>query len=105
MGERQFEVGKPNHRKKPTAMKTMMKALMILLATVTLCSAQGYTRHRGHWRNGTYVSPHYQTLPDDRLDNNYSYPGNVNPWTGKRGHKYPDTMPRGFGDGLDLDLD
>ena len=33
--------------------------------------------------NGTYVKPHYRTAPDSNPYNNYSYPGNYNPNTGK----------------------
>ena len=39
---------------------------------------------RGYYRkDGTYVSPHYRSAPDGNLYNNYSYPGNYNPNTGK----------------------
>ena len=64
----------------------MRKALLIaslLLFSPGLIFAdqyiQGYTR-----KDGTYVSPHYRSDPDGNPRNNYSYPGNVNPYTGKR---------------------
>lgn len=38
----------------------------------------GYTR-----KDGTYVSPHYRSNPDSSPYNNWSYPGNTNPYTGK----------------------
>ncbi len=39
---------------------------------------------RGYYRkDGTYVRPHYRTAPDGNPRNNYSYPGNYNPNTGK----------------------
>lgn len=38
-------------------------------------------------RNGTYVSPHYQTNPNGTRDDNYSTRGNINPHTGKPGTK------------------
>jgi hypothetical protein len=38
---------------------------------------KGYTT-----RNGTYVSPHYRSAPDKYEFNNYSAPGNTNPYTG-----------------------
>lgn len=44
----------------------------------------GYTR-----ANGTYVSGHYRTRPDNTINNNFSTVGNVNPYTGKSG-----TVPR-----------
>ena len=33
--------------------------------------------------NGTYVSGHYRTCPDSSRYNNYSFPGNYNPNTGR----------------------
>jgi len=39
---------------------------------------------RGYYRsNGTYVKPYSRTRPDSNPYNNYSYPGNYNPNTGK----------------------
>lgn len=39
---------------------------------------------RGYYRsNGTYVQPHERSAPDGNPYNNYSYPGNYNPNTGK----------------------
>jgi len=40
-------------------------------------------------KNGTYVSPHYQTNPNDTKGDNWSTRGNVNPFTGKPGTKSP----------------
>lgn len=41
---------------------------------------QGYTRS-----DGTYVAPYYRSAPDDSVTNNYSFAGNVNPYTGSVG--------------------
>ena len=42
----------------------------------------------GYFRkDGTYVSPHKRTAPDNSFDNNWSTVGNVNPYTGKPGTK------------------
>ncbi|MDB5243050.1 MAG: hypothetical protein JWP57_3675 [Spirosoma sp.] len=39
---------------------------------------------RGHFRsNGTYVQPYERTRPNHTITDNYSYPGNYNPNTGK----------------------
>ena len=39
---------------------------------------------RGYYRkDGTYVKGHYRTAPDGNPYNNYSFPGNYNPNTGK----------------------
>ncbi len=34
-------------------------------------------------KNGTYVQPYYRSNPDGNPYNNWSYPGNTNPYTGK----------------------
>ncbi len=39
----------------------------------------------GHWRNGTYVEPHMRTAPNSTTKDNFSYYGNINPYTGKIG--------------------
>ena len=66
-----------------------MKRLVSLLACVTLSApalAQSSHYVRGYVRkDGTYVSPHYQTNPDSSVLNNWSTRGNVNPYTGKVG--------------------
>jgi hypothetical protein len=41
-------------------------------------SVRGYTR-----KDGTYVRPHTRSAPDGNPYNNYSFPGNYNPNTGK----------------------
>jgi len=44
----------------------------------------GRVRVRGYYRkDGTYVRPHYRTAPDGNPYNNYSFPGNYNPNTGR----------------------
>ena len=121
MGERQFEVNKQNWwqnaadteepPQKNQNMKTLTKlalAVTMLLASMALCSAQGYHYVRPYYRHdGTPVQGHYQTNPDGIRSNNWSYPGNVNPFTGRQAPLH--TMPRSNGlsvdpnDGLDLD--
>ena len=47
-------------------------------------SCYGNTYVRGYYRSsGTYVRGHARTCPDSRITNNYSYPGNYNPNTGR----------------------
>lgn len=54
-------------------------------------SLTGIVHVHGYYRkNGTYVQPHYRTAPDGIVENNWSFKGNVNPFTGKVGTKgYP----------------
>ena len=47
-------------------------------------SCSGNTYVRGYSRlSGTYVRGYYRTCPDSSITNNYSYPGNYNPNTGR----------------------
>jgi len=47
-------------------------------------SGGGSVHVRGYFRsNGTYVAPHMRSAPDGNPYNNWSFPGNVNPYTGK----------------------
>jgi hypothetical protein len=68
-----------------------MKAILIFLIVFSailftiqpVCAGDTYVK--GYYRNdGTYVQPHYRSAPDSNRMNNYSYPGNVNPYTGQR---------------------
>ena len=69
--------------------KGLLIAFLLLLSPGLLLADQyinGYTR-----KDGTYVAPHYRSDPDGNPYNNYSYPGNVNPYTGKRATGNPDS--------------
>ena len=47
---------------------------------------------RGYFRkDGTYVRPYLRTKPDGNPFNNYSFPGNFNPNTGRITPGNPDT--------------
>ena len=66
--------------------KSIVLAIIVMLCAPTCSFAwgndvkvNGYTR-----RDGTYVQPHYRTRPDNNPNNNYSSPGNTNPYTGER---------------------
>jgi hypothetical protein len=68
-----------------------MKKLLIICTMLTGCStlfAQNPVRISGYTNNyGTYVEPHYRTSPNSTVRDNYSYSGNVNPFTGSIGTK------------------
>lgn len=63
-----------------------MKKIMLATAAFVLLGfsqahadyVQGYTR-----KDGTYVAPHQRTSPDRNPYNNYNFPGNYNPNTGR----------------------
>jgi len=58
-------------------------ALMVLISFLTVSLAEA-GRVRGYYRqDGTYVQPYNRTNPDRNPYNNYSFPGNYNPNTGR----------------------
>lgn len=59
-------------------------ALMIAPALSAQVYVRGYTRS-----DGTYVAPHYRSLPNRSVYDNYSTRGNYNPYTGKAGTRNP----------------
>lgn len=59
--------------------------------------ADAAVRVKGYYRkDGTYVSPHYRSNPDGNPYNNWSFPGNTNPYTGKVAPGDPDTYLRNY---------
>lgn len=59
---------------------------VVALSVYARVNVRGYTR-----KDGTYVAPHFRSDPDGSPYNNYSYPGNFNPNTGKITPGNPDT--------------
>ncbi len=53
--------------------------------TVTSASGTDEFVHGYYRKNGVYVNSYYRTAKDYTPTNNYSYTGNINPYTGKRG--------------------
>ena len=55
-------------------------ALSLTIASPALADTfvHGYLR-----QDGTYVQPYWRSDPDGIPQNNFSYPGNLNPYTGK----------------------
>ena len=63
----------------------MKKIILGAVALVLFGFAQANADYvRGYVRkDGTYVAPHQRTSPDRNPYNNYNYPGNYNPNTGR----------------------
>ncbi len=63
----------------------MLAVIMIGgLVTASRSTAQADTFVRSYSRrNGAFVQPHWRSNPDRTLLNNYGFPGNVNPHTGR----------------------
>ena len=69
------------------ASRILIVKLLLAFCVFTLYPLEvdaGRVRVRGYYRkDGTYVRPHYRTSPDGNPYNNYSFPGNYNPNTGR----------------------
>lgn len=69
-----------------------MRIFFAIAATIAAITAAGpNVAHAdeyvsGYYRsNGTYVQPYMRSSPDNSVYNNYSYKGNLNPYTGQVG--------------------
>jgi len=58
---------------------SLLILVVTMLTTTAVFASDVYVN--GHYRkDGTYVEGHHRTSPDNRIDNNYNYPGNKNPY-------------------------
>jgi hypothetical protein len=93
-------------------------AASICLSVAGSVEARSYGYHstgdvwvHGYWRNGSYVQGHYRSHPNGNPYDNWSFPGNTNPYTGVTATGNPDTYLRdhgysvGSGVGLGLGAD
>jgi hypothetical protein len=70
-------------------MKKLVFIIVLIIFFQNLYSqvrVSGYTR-----KNGTYVQPHMRSSPNGNPYDNYSFPGNTNPYTGKTSNGNPET--------------
>jgi hypothetical protein len=70
----------------------MIKVILAAAAALAIAvpaMAQG-VYHQGYTtQQGTYVAPHYQSLPNGTTFDNWSTRPNVNPTTGREGTRSP----------------
>ncbi len=70
-------------------MKHLLLIVFAVFVSVSSISAfadqyvHGYSRSNGH-----YVQPYYRSSPNNTVTDNFSYHGNVNPYTGRPGTNY-----------------
>jgi len=73
-------------------MRQLVLTVLVVLLLSGIAVAQvwvnGYTD-----RNGRYVPGHWRSAPDNTVRNNYTYKGNVNPYTGQQGSNYYRNSP------------
>lgn len=79
----------------------MKKLLLVSLFFVFIfgfaATALAVVHVNGYFRkNGTYVAPHYRSDPNSTPLDNWSYPGNTNPYTGKTATGNPDTYLKNY---------
>ena len=82
-----------------TQIRRLFRAAVLLstLAAIALQTVSAQVRVRGYYRkDGTYVRPHVRTYPDGNPYNNYSFPGNFNPNTGRITRGNPETYLRRY---------
>ena len=82
-----------------TQIQRLFRAAVLLstLAAIVLQTVSAQVRVRGYYRkDGTYVRPHVRTYPDGNPYNNYSFPGNYNPNTGRITPGNPETYLRHY---------
>jgi len=66
----------------------MKKILTLAIGLITAQAASADVFVNGYFKsNGTYVMPHYRTTPNSTILDNWSYRGNINPYTGKIGKR------------------
>jgi hypothetical protein len=71
-------------------MRILGLVFALVLASFATATAQTYVR--GHVRSdGTYVQGYWRSSPDHNPYNNYSFPGNTNPYTGEVATGNPET--------------
>jgi hypothetical protein len=77
-------------------MKQKRFICLIFIVIFTL-QVDAQVKVKGYYRkDGTYVRPHYRSNPDGNPYNNWSFPGNTNPYTGKTANGNPDTYLRNY---------
>ncbi len=67
-----------------------MKKLLLSFLLLIVLSASAFAGYvSGHYRSsGTYVQPYYRSESNYTVRDNYSYKGNINPYTGSTGSNY-----------------
>jgi hypothetical protein len=77
--------------------RTLFSFVVASLLLSSVAFANAAVSVKGYYRkDGTYVAPHYRSNPDGNPYNNWSFPGNTNPYTGKVAPGNPDTYLKNY---------
>lgn len=74
-----------------------MKRFVLGIVFLCLASTTSFAaKHvNGYYKkDGTYVQPYYKSDPNGTPTDNYSFKGNINPYTGKEGQNYYKNDPQ-----------
>jgi hypothetical protein len=91
------------HNKNPAIRALRFIGLMLpifigfMALSLPLANSDAAVKVGGYFRkDGTYVQPHYRSNPDGNPYNNWSYPGNTNPYTGEVASGNPQTYLQNY---------
>lgn len=71
--------------------------LLLSFIPAVIFAGSGSVYVKGHFtKNGTYIAPHYRSVPDHSVTNNWGIKGNYNAVTGKPGNAAPPPPPGGL---------
>ena len=75
----------------------ILAIFILIIFSLFLSLAFADVHVSGYYReNGTYVQGYWRSSPDSDPTNNFSYPGNVNPYTGKVATGNPETYLKNY---------
>ena len=75
---------------------SLIVLILVFALCLTISSHADVYVHGYYKKDGTYVKPHYRSDPDGNPYNNWSFPGNINPHTGKVAPGNPDTYLKNY---------
>jgi hypothetical protein len=67
----------------------ILASLIFISLFLFVVDTLAYVRVKPYFRrNGTYVQPHFRSNPNSFKYDNWSFRGNVNPFSGRRGYRW-----------------
>lgn len=94
-----LNINKMINLKKSKLFESLQRLLLLLFLSIPLILI-GQTNSKHNYvksyykKDGTFVSGHYKTMPNNTMLDNFSTKGNINPYTGKLGSIIPENYSR-----------